>query len=97
MVDLKNGSPFWYQRLTTMSWKNTIKHANFGSLFLVSGVAMVGLVILNDIFVHKISSCMVNTARKRTPISEIVDRVVPEEKPEYIKRWEQTYGNEQSK
>lgn len=53
MREVNNGpfgkaSPAWYQRLTTMAWKDTLKHYNPFSLFLLSGVSMVGLAVMNE-------------------------------------------------
>jgi len=41
-------SPAWYQRLATMSWKETLRTFNPTSLFALSGVAMVGLAVVNE-------------------------------------------------
>ena len=45
-------SPAWYQRLATMSWKETLRTFNPTSLFVVSGFVMVGLAVANEYIVN---------------------------------------------
>ncbi|KAG2381738.1 hypothetical protein C9374_006122 [Naegleria lovaniensis] len=74
-----------------MAWKDTLKHYNPFSLFLLSGVTIVGLAAVNEWIVDKAGTALSGTKSKA--FDSMVERKLPTYKPEYIERWEKEYGN----